>query len=98
MYLTDEKKCQIVYQACRPGGAGSAMALPDFGRLFKPISIRGGRFAHQITTATTGFSDLSTTLSLLTAKHDLRPILTCRIRNSATQKSLATATARNLLF
>ena len=40
LYSTDEKKCQIVYQTCRPGGAGSAMALPDFGRLFNPISIK----------------------------------------------------------
>ena len=31
-------------------------------------------------------------------KHDLRPILTCRIRKSATQKSSAPATKRNLLF
>jgi hypothetical protein len=32
------------------------------------------------------------------AKHDLRPILTCRTRNSTTQKLSATATARNFLF
>ena len=32
------------------------------------------------------------------AKHDLRPILSCRTRNSATQTPSAPATARNLLF
>ena len=46
-----------------PGGAGSAMAPPDFGRLFKPISIRGGRLCQLNNTGTLEFSDLPTTLS-----------------------------------
>ena len=32
---------------CRPpGGAGGAMAPPDFGRLVNPISTRGTDYAH----------------------------------------------------
>ena len=37
-------------------------------------------------------------LFLLMVKHDLRPILTCCTRNSATQKPSATATLHNLLI
>ena len=37
-------------------------------------------------------------LEFFRTKHDLRPILTCRTRNSATQKHSAPATARNLLL
>ena len=39
-----------------------------------------------------------TKLSKKIPKHDLLPILSCRTRNSATQKPSAPATARNLLF
>ena len=38
------------------------------------------------------------TYSKVSIKHDLRPILSCRTRNSATQKTSAPATAHNLLF
>ena len=30
-----------------PGGAGDAMAPPDYGRSFNPISTKGGDYAHQ---------------------------------------------------
>ena len=46
-----------------PGGPGVAMAPPDFGRSYNPISTRRkADYAHQITTGTPGFSDLSTVL------------------------------------
>ena len=45
-----------------PGGAGGAMALPDFGRSVNPISTKGTDYAHLITTGTAGFSDLPTAL------------------------------------
>ena len=44
------------------------------------------------------FEKLYKSRRYITAKHDLRPILTCRTRNSATQKLSATATAHNFLF
>ena len=48
-----------------PGGAGGAMAPPDFGRSVNPISTRGGAdYAHLITTGTPGFLDLPTALIL----------------------------------
>ena len=43
-----------------PGGAGGAMAPPDFGRSVNPISTKGTDDAHLITTP--GFSDLPTAL------------------------------------
>ena len=46
-----------------PGGAGGAMAHPDFGRSVNPISTRGTDYAHLITTGTPGFSDLPTALN-----------------------------------
>ena len=50
-------------QACRPGVPGVAMAPPDFGRSFNPISTRRkADYAHQITTGTPGFLDLPTAL------------------------------------
>ena len=45
-----------------PGGAGGAMAHPDFDRSVDPISIRGINYAYLITTGTPGFSDLPTAL------------------------------------
>ena len=45
-----------------PGGAGVAMAPPDFGRSVNPISTRGTDYAHLISTGTPGFSDLPTAL------------------------------------
>ena len=45
-----------------PGGAGCAMAHPDFGRSVNPISTRGTDYAHLITTGTPRFSDLQTAL------------------------------------
>ena len=38
-----------------PGGAGGAMAPPDFGRSVNPISIKGAYYAHQIILAPTDF-------------------------------------------
>ena len=49
------------------------------------ISDVKGQFVHSST-------------KLINSKHDLRPILTCRTCNLATQKSSAPAIARNLLF
>ena len=50
-----------------PGGAGGAMAPPDFGRSVNPISTRGRDYAHLITTGTPGFSDLPTALNCMHA-------------------------------
>ena len=44
------------------GGAGDVMAPSIFDLSVNPISTRGGRFCHQITTGTPGFSDLLTAL------------------------------------
>ena len=51
---------------CRPvvpGGAGGAMAPPNFGRSINPISTKGGRLCPPNDTGTSGFSDLPTALS-----------------------------------
>ena len=47
-----------------PGGAGGAMAPPDFSKSVNPISTRETDYAHLITTGTPGFSDLPTALHL----------------------------------
>ena len=50
---------------CRPvvpGGAGDAIAPPDFGRSVNPISTKGGRLCPPNNTGTPGFSDLPTAL------------------------------------
>ena len=45
-----------------PGGAGGAMAPPDFGRSVNPISTRWGRLCPPNNIGTPGFSDLPTAL------------------------------------
>ena len=45
-----------------PGGAGGAIALPDFAISDNPNSTRGTDYAHLITTGTPGFLDLPTAL------------------------------------
>ena len=47
-----------MYRPVVPGGAGCAMADPDFGRSVNPISTRETDYAQLITTGTPGFSDL----------------------------------------
>jgi hypothetical protein len=47
-----------------PGGAGGAMAPPDFGRSVNPISINGDRLWPPNNTGTPGFSDLPTALDM----------------------------------
>ena len=46
-----------------PGGAGGAMATPDFGRSVNPISTKGGRLCPPNNTGTLGFSDLPMALN-----------------------------------
>ena len=56
-----------------PGGAGGAMAPPDFGRSVKPT--KGGRLCPPNNTGTHGFSDLPTALfssQLVFTKRELR--------------------------
>ena len=43
-----------------PGGAGGAMAPPNFGRSVNPTSTKGGRLCPPNNTGTPGFSDLPT--------------------------------------
>ena len=57
-----------------PGGAGVAMAPPDFGRSVNPISTKGGRLCTPNDTDTPGFSDLAT------AVHKYLFVLTLRVR------------------
>ena len=45
-----------------PGGAGGAMAPPDFGRSVNPISTKGERLCLPYNTDTPEFSDLPTAL------------------------------------
>ena len=45
-----------------PGGAGGAMALPNFGRSVNPILTKGGRLCPPNNTGTPKFSDLPTAL------------------------------------
>ena len=52
----------VQYSTVVPGGAGGAMAPPDFGRSVNPISTRGTDYTHLITNGTPGFSDLLTAL------------------------------------
>ena len=47
-----------------PGGAGGAMAPPNFGKLVNPISTKGGSLCPLNNTGTPGFSDLPTALSV----------------------------------
>ena len=54
----------IQFRPVVPGGAGAAIAPPDFGRSVNPISTMGADNAHRITTGTPGFSDLPTALQL----------------------------------
>ena len=52
----------IYIRGVYPGGAGGAIAPPDFGRSVNPISIKGGRLCPPNNTGTPGFSDLPTAL------------------------------------
>ena len=52
----------LLFRGVVPGGAGGAMAHPDFGRSVNPISTRRTDYGHLITTGTPGFSDLPTAL------------------------------------
>ena len=67
------------YRPVVPGGAGGAMAPPDFGRPVNPISAKGGRLFPPNNTGTPGFSDLPTALHyhssivLSTSKWGLAP-------------------------
>jgi hypothetical protein len=45
-----------------PGGAGGAMAPPNFGKSVNPISTKGGSLCPLNNTGTPGFSDLPTAL------------------------------------
>ena len=51
-----------LYRGVVIGGAGGAMAPPDFGRSVYPISTKGGRLCPPNNTGTPGFSDLPTGL------------------------------------
>ena len=53
----------VHFRGVVPGGAGGAMAPPDFGRSVNPISTRGTDYAHLITTDTPGFLALPTALN-----------------------------------
>ena len=46
-----------------PGGAGGAIAPPDFGRSVNLISTKGGRLCPPNNTDTHGFSELPTALN-----------------------------------
>ena len=52
----------VVHRPVVPGGAGGAMAPPNFGRSVNPISTKGGRLCPPNNTGTPGFSDLPTAL------------------------------------
>ena len=56
-----------------PGGARGAMATPNFGPSFNPISNRRNRLCPHITTGTPGFSDLPTALVLGSVRSFVRP-------------------------
>ena len=56
--FADGVRCKPVV----PGGAGGAMAPPDFGRSVNPISTKGVRLCPPNNTGTPGFSDLLTAL------------------------------------
>ena len=54
--------CLLELRPVVPGGAGGAMAPPDFGRWVNPISTKWGRLCPPNNTSTLGFSDLPTAL------------------------------------
>ena len=56
-----------------PGGAGGAMAPPNFGRSVNPISTKGGRLCPPYNTGTPKFSDPPTALMCV----NLRIIFHC---------------------
>ena len=76
-----------VYTGVVLGGAGGAMAPPDFGRPVTPISTRGTDYSHLITTGTPGFSDLPTAL-------DCKIKLLKRGKNACILSSLKGCTSR----
>ena len=57
------QRCLPAARPVVPGGAGGAMAPPDFGRSVNPISTKGGRLCPPNNTGTPGFSDLPTALA-----------------------------------
>ena len=50
------------YRAVVSGGAGGALASPEFGNSVNPIPTRGAHYAHPITASTPGFQNLTTAL------------------------------------
>ena len=65
--------CLLELRPVVPGGAGGAMAPPDFGRWVNPISTKWGRLCPPNNTSTLGFSDLPTALKVvLGVVHKLR--------------------------
>ena len=61
-----------------PGGAGGAMAPPDFGRPINPISAKGSRLFPPNNTGTPGFSDLPTALNLQEQQLQIRQLSSSR--------------------
>ena len=54
----------ILYRAVVSGGAGGALAPPEFGSSVNPIPTREAHYAHPITASTPRFQNLSTALRL----------------------------------
>ena len=52
----------LKFRVVVPGGAGGAMAPPNFGRSVNPISTKGGRLCPPYNTGTPEFSDPPTAL------------------------------------
>ena len=55
---------KAIYSAVVRGGAGGALAPPEFGSSVNPIPTKGGGadYAHHITASTPGFENLTTSL------------------------------------
>ena len=64
LFKEEPSETDCEYTGVVPGGAGGAMAPPDFGTSVNPISAKGGRLFPPNNTGTPGFSDLPTALHL----------------------------------
>ena len=61
--ICDDPTASTIYgRAVVSGGAGGALAPPEFGSSLNPIPARGADYAHHITGSTPGFGNLTTAL------------------------------------
>ena len=78
------------YRPVVPGGAGSAMAPPDFGRSVNPISTKGGRLKFIYSEKATKFCENSTV--------DLSYVVTVKSKVEISQNFVAFSEYMNFML